>query len=248
MTCLGTDSFTSETESKLGDSSCPDPALNPKCVTTSDWIEAQSKDKIVGDIIKMYKAKELQKGKETDNQEMRQFLRQRIKLFLRNRILYCKNDPKEIDCPDRNTMQLLLPESFRTQALKGCDDDLGHLGVERTLDLLRDQFYWPGMMEEMTSHIRKCERCLRFKASPNRAPMENVDATYPMELVHMDYLTIEANEGGKDVHILVITDHFTHYAQAIITSSQPAKCIAQNLWDKFIVHYGHPETILTDQG
>ena len=39
--------------------------------------------------------------------------------------------------------------------------------------------------------------------------MENVDATYPMELVHMDYLTIKANEGDKDVHILVITDHFT---------------------------------------
>ena len=39
--------------------------------------------------------------------------------------------------------------------------------------------------------------------------MENVNATYPMELVHMDYLMIEANEGGKDVHILVITDQFT---------------------------------------
>ena len=39
--------------------------------------------------------------------------------------------------------------------------------------------------------------------------MENVDATYPMELVHMDYLTIEAMEGGKDIHYLVITDHFT---------------------------------------
>ena len=39
--------------------------------------------------------------------------------------------------------------------------------------------------------------------------MENVEATYPMELVHMDYLTIKANKVGKDVHILVITDHFT---------------------------------------
>ena len=106
-------------------------------------------------------------------------------------------------------MQLVLPKTFRTQALKGCHDDFGHLGVERTLDLLRDQLYWPGMMEDVTRHIRQCERCLRFKASPNRAPMKNVDATYPMELVHMDYLTIEANEGGKDVHIFVITDHFT---------------------------------------
>ena len=38
--------------------------------------------------------------------------------------------------------------------------------------------------------------------------MDNIDATYQMELVHMDYLTIEANEGGKDVPILVLTEHF----------------------------------------
>ena len=134
----------SEAESKLGDSSClavnDDSSLNPKCMTTSDWIEAQSEDKIVGDIIKLYKAKELQylKGKETGNQEMRQFLKQRSKLFLRNGILYCKNDAQEIDHPDRITMQLVLPETFRTLALKSCHDDLGHLEVERTLDLLRD--------------------------------------------------------------------------------------------------------------
>ena len=83
------------------------------------------------------------------------------------------------------------------------------------------------MIDDTTRHIKQCEGCLRFKALPENAPIENVDATYPMELVHMDYLMIEANEGGKDVHILVITDHFTWYAQAIITSSQTAKCTAQ---------------------
>ena len=85
------------------------------------------------------------------------------------------------------------------------------------------------MTEDATRHIRQCERCLRFKASPIRAPMENVDATYPMVLVHMDYLTNEANEGGKDVYILVITNHFTQYVQAIVMSSQAVKCTAQNL-------------------
>ena len=76
--------------------------------------------------------------------------------------------------------------------------------------------------------------------------MESVNAAYPMEVVHMDYLTIDAMEGGKDIHILVITDHFTRYAQAIVTNLQTPKCRAQNLWDKFIVHYGLPEKILTD--
>ena len=145
-------------------------------------------------------------------------------------------------------MLLVLPQSFRKQALQGCHDDLGHLGIEQTIDLLRDQFYWPGMIEDMIRHIKQCERCLRFKAVPDKTPLENVDATYPMELVHMDYLTIETNEGGKDVYILVIKDHFTWYAQGIVRCSQTAKCTAYNLWDKFIVHYGLPEKIVTNQG
>ena len=179
---------------------------------------------------------------------MKQFIRQQNRLFMRNGILYHKNEIQEVDRPDLNTMQLVLCESFRRQALHGCHDDLGHLGMGQTIDLLRDQFYWPGMMEDTITHIKQCKTCLRFKAAPDKAPMENVNVTYPMELVHMDYLMIEANEGGKDVRILVITDHFTWYAQAIVTRSQTAKCTAQNLWDKFIVHCGLPEKILTDQG
>ena len=149
---------------------------------------------------------------------------------------------------DRSTMQLVLPEAFRKQALQGCHNDLGHLGIERMICLSRDCFYWPRMLADMTKHIKQFERCLYFKTLPEKTPMENIDAMYPMELVHMDYLTIEANKGGKDVHILLITDHFMQYAQAITTSSQTTKCTAQNLWDKFIVHYGLPEKILTDQG
>ena len=34
-------------------------------------------------------------------------------------------------------------------------------------------------------------------ALPEKAPMKNIDATYQMELVHLYYLTIEVNEGGK---------------------------------------------------
>ena len=36
--------------------------------------------------------------------------------------------------------------------------------------------------------------------------------------------------------------------QAIVTSLQTTKCTVLNLWDKFIVYYGLPEKILTDQG
>ena len=72
---------------------------------------------------------------------------------MRNGILYHKNDTKDSKCPDQNTLQLMLPTVLRLQALKGCHDDLGHLWIESILDLLRDQFYWPGMTEDATRHI-----------------------------------------------------------------------------------------------
>ena len=68
-----------------------------------------------------------------------------------------------------------------------------------------------------------------------------------MELVHIDYLTIESNK-SEDINILVVTDHFTRLAQAFITPSQTASVVAKTLWDKFFMYYGIPEKILSDQG
>ena len=33
--------------------------LNPKCMTIQDWVEAQSKDKIIGEIVHLLKSKKL---------------------------------------------------------------------------------------------------------------------------------------------------------------------------------------------
>ena len=70
---------------------------------------------MIGEIIHLFQTKELycRKVKETDNNDMRQFIRQQNRFFMRNRILYHKNEIKEVNHPDRNTMQLVLPEAFK---------------------------------------------------------------------------------------------------------------------------------------
>ena len=72
-------------------------------------------------------------------------------------------------------------------------------------------------------------------------------ATHPLELVHLDFLCLEPGKGWEE-NVLVITDHFTRYAQTYVTRTQTAQTTAKTLWDKFIVHYGLPKKILTDQG
>ena len=135
--------------------------------------------------------------------------------------------------------------------MEACHDNMGHLGIERTTSLLKDRFYWPSMLQDVELHIRSCPRCLRFKTQPGKAELNLLITTRPMELVHIDYLTIEAPENSRsstDINILVITDHFTRYAQAHITSSQKAHIVVKTLWEHFFVHYGFPEKILSDQG
>ena len=48
--------------------------------------------------------------------------------------------------------------------------------------------------------------------------------------------------------MLVVTDQFTRFAQAFITTSQTAQTTAKTLWDKYFVYYGFPEMIISDQG
>ena len=72
-------------------------------------------------------------------------------------------------------------------------------------------------------------------------------ANQPMELVHMDFLSIEPSKGNiENAH--VITDHFTRYAQGYPSKTQTVQATAKMLWEKFIWCYGFPEKFLSDQG
>ena len=72
-------------------------------------------------------------------------------------------------------------------------------------------------------------------------------ATYPLELVHIDYLHLEPGKGQEE-NILVVMDHFTEYTQAYATQSQMVLMTAKALWDHFIIHYALPKKIFLDQG
>ena len=78
--------------------------------------------------------------------------------------------------------------------------------------------------------------------------MKLIICTYPLELVHLGFLTIGKEGSDKNVNVLMIMDHFTRYSQAFITPRQTAPCVAKMLWENFLVHYGWPEKIITDQG
>lgn len=68
-----------------------------------------------------------------------------------------------------------------------------------------------------------------------------------MDLVCIDFLSVEPDSKGIG-NVLVVTDHFTRYAQAYPTKDQKALTVAKVLNEKFFVHYGLPTRIHSDQG
>ena len=169
--------------------------------------------------MELYKARKLGQYKVNaeDKNELRTILRHRQQYVVRNGLLYKNVQLSQRDMP---SLQFVLPEKFRKQTMEARHNDAGHLGMERSFDLLKVRFYWPNMETDVEHHIRKCDRCLRFKAQPQRTNLHSLQATHPMEVIHVDSLTTESgkvvNGQQKDVTVLVVTDHFTRYVQALL--------------------------------
>ena len=103
--------------------------------------------------------------------------------------------------------------------------------------------------KDVREHIRTCDRCEQFKNQPDREEIDQTEAQYPLEMVHVDFLmTGGKKDPQKDINVLVVTDHFTQYAQAYVTTSQTAVTVARVLFTQFFTQYGWPTKLITNQG
>ena len=89
------------------------------------------------------------------------------------------------------------------------------------------------MVEDCKALVRGCLRCCAFEGVVPKAPLCPIKAYAPLELVHVDFTsvesTIELNKPPSIKNVLVIMDHFTHYALAVVMKDQMAKAIAKVL-------------------
>ena len=108
-------------------------------------------------------------------------------------------------------LQLVLPSQLTDQVLKGCHDEVGHLGRDKSSELLRERFYWPSMYRDVVYQLSNCTNCLKGKGVALKAELCPITANRSLELVHMDYLSLKPSKENIE-NVLVITDHFTRYA------------------------------------
>ena len=102
--------------------------------------------------------------------------------------LYLCSTPKG---EDKDLLLFIVPKAHWTATLNGCHQDAGHQGCDCTLSLLQECFWWPGMAKQMRQVIKTCRHCLQYEGSIPKAPLCPIVATALLDLLHVDFTSIE---------------------------------------------------------
>ena len=140
----------------------------------------------------------------------------------------------------------------RQVAIDMCHQGARHQGWDRSLSLMKEQFWWPGMANALFLVIQNCGCCKQFEAKCQIPEMEPILCTQPMELVHIDYVGMEVTVATQEKpvvkNVLVVVDHFTQYIQAFVTNNHTAHTTARVLYNNFFSVFRFPQKLMLDQG
>jgi len=127
----------------------------------------------------------------------------------------------------------------------------GHMGQDKTIELVRRNFWWPRMNERIIDFVQSCPECQKNKASRHHpygllSPLELPYA--PWQSIAMDFITdLPVSEGCDQLWIVI--DRFTKMAHFIPllqngkTASDLARIFAKEIWRL----HGLPSDIVSDR-
>ena len=107
------------------------------------------------------------------------------------------------------------------------------------------------MVVDCRTIVSGCLHCQAFEGEVPRAPLCLIQVYAPLELVHLDYTSIESmmelNKPTVVKNVLVMTDHFMRYALAVVTKDQTANTVVKVFYDCFIAVFRVPAKLLSNR-
>ena len=106
---------------------------------------------------------------------------------------------------------------------------------------------WPGMKQELEEYIRQCETCQKNKITQNKTKLPK-HSEVVWEKCALDIIGTlnQTSDGSK--YALTFQDELFKYILPIPIKQQDAPTIARAFVEEFILKFGVPQMLLTDQG
>ncbi|WPJ59666.1 hypothetical protein SMAC4_13198 [Sordaria macrospora] len=149
--------------------------------------------------------------------------------------------------------RLWIPTSLQNEVINSEHDTkfAGHMGMDKTMELITRNFWWPKMEESVREYVRGCHECQQNKP-PRHSPhglLQPMELHYaPWKSVAMDFITDLPLSNGCD-SIWVMVDPFTKMAHFIPlkvgekTTEDLIKIFARSYWRL----HGVPLDIISDR-
>ena len=163
----------------------------------------------------------------------------RGELIILNETLYLRT--KGID-------KLVVPLRLKEELVKKVHNNLGHIGIRKTIDFLKSKYYWPKLEECVVQILNNCSNCMhtKDKNSKERAPLQSTVTGYPFEKIAIDITGPLLNTPKGNKYILGIIDHFSKYTALIPLKSTESHIIADAILTNWICYFGAPVEIVSD--
>ena len=100
----------------------------------------------------------------------------------RRGMLYLRTTPSH---SQEEVLVFIVPTHKKRAAIDGCHRFAGHQGRDRTVSLIKERFWWLGMVQDTMRSVRNCARCVQFEACVQKPHLRPIICTEPMDLVHM---------------------------------------------------------------
>ncbi|KAI2664190.1 Transposon Tf2-9 polyprotein [Labeo rohita] len=159
-------------------------------------------------------------------------------------------DPTPADCPGH---LVYVPRTLRPRILTEVHTtpSSGHPGIEATLQLLSNKFWWPTQRADTVEFIRRCTTCNVSKV-PRRLPAGLLQPLpvprRPWSHIAVDFITDLPPSNGYTA-ILSVIDRFSKGCRLIPLAKLPTAMETAEILCNWVFRlYGLPEDIVSDRG
>ena len=144
---------------------------------------------------------------------------------------------------------VVCPPLIRDQAIVEAHK-LSHQGIMRTYHRVKRHWYWPGMSNRVRKIVRKCETCQKGKKQGKMRAERGgfLFAGYPWRQVGIDLVGPFPETARGNKWILVLTDHFSRWQDALPLVDAKAETVANALDTRVFAYLGVPEILHSDRG
>jgi hypothetical protein len=145
---------------------------------------------------------------------------------------------------------IFVPSAMRSELIRAFHNNplCGHAGVDRTVLLIKQQYYWPNVHKSCTNYIKVCDLC-NFRKRGSHNKKTQIDAiprvSGPNKLVSIDVCGPLSVTSKNNKYIVSICDHFTKGIFSYPAKSQFASELAKVLFLHMCTH-GCPEVLISD--